>query len=299
MADAHYQAQQQIVRATAEEVQSLWAELAAASVIKQWMDLLAQVVTLLTGGQMKAARLAMPYLRATTREQGSTTRLSKVVDPRAFAGRAADGRDLSALLMQPALRTARLVAQGADDQEALKSGLASLVRIVATEIPDAGRTAVGAGIVANRRFTTYIRMLKLPSCGRCIVLAGRQYAWSEGFERHPDCDCYHLPVVHDGTGALPGETPKQVFEGLTREQQDQAFGKAAAEAIRSGGDISRIVNARRAGAVYTAGGREFTHAGTKGRRQREARPTPEQIMRDNADDRVAAIEQLARYGYIL
>ncbi|MFI6594987.1 hypothetical protein ACIBHX_01995 [Nonomuraea sp. NPDC050536] len=299
VADAHYVAQQQIVRATAEQAQSLWGELAAASVIKQWMDLLAQIVDLLTGGQLRAARLAMPYLRLVAKEQGASGPLRAQVDPFGFAGRGADGRDLATLLMQPALRTAGLVARGADDQEALRSGLASLTRIIATEIPDAGRAAVGAGITANRRFTTYIRMMRLPSCSRCIVLAGKTYPWSEGFARHDRCDCYHLAVVHDGTGDLPGETPQQVFRGLTREQQDAAFGMAAAEAIRAGADIGRVVNARRG--VYVAGEREFTRTGIRGRKRspREARPTSEQIIRDNADDRAAAIEQLRRHGYIL
>lgn len=297
VAAAHYEAQQAIVRTTAEQAQALWQEVTPAAVIQQWMALLAQIVELMVGGQIAAARLATPYLRAVAREQGSTRRLSLIV-PEAFAGRGADGRELPRLLMQPALRTAGLVARGADDADALRSGLASLLRIVTTEVPDAGRTAVGAGIVANKQFVTYVRMLTLPSCGRCIVLAGRQYAWSDGFLRHPNCDCYHLPVVHDGTGDLPGETPDQVFERLTRQQQDAAFGKDAAEAIRAGGDIGQVVNARRG--VYTAGGREFTRAGTsrRGRARGQQRPTPEQIMRDNADDRTAAIEQLRQYGYL-
>lgn len=297
-ADAHYQASQQIVRVTAEQAQTLWQELAAPTVIQQWMELLAAVVQLLTRGQLAAARMAMPYLREVAVEQGATTPLEAAVVASAFAGVAADGRALASLLMQPALRTAGLLARGADDQTALRSGLASLTRIVATEIPDAGRAAVGIGMTADRRFTTYIRMLRLPSCGRCIVLAGRQYAWSEGFARHDRCDCYQLPVVHDGTEPLPGETPRQVFDRLTRGQQDEAFGREAAEAIRAGADISQVVNARRG--VSVVGGREFTTAGTsrRGRAAGQARPTPAQIMQDAAGDRGAAIEQLRRYGYI-
>lgn len=295
VAAAHYQAQQQIVRAAAQEAQSLWGELVAASAIQQWMALLANIVELLVSGQLASARLATPYLRALAREQG-VPRLSGVVVAEAFAGVAADGRELTRLLMQPALRTAGLLARGADDQDALRSGLASLMRIVTTEIPDAGRTAVGAGLTANKQFTSYVRTLKLPSCGRCILLAGVSYRWSEGFERHPNCDCFHVPVVHDGKGKLPGETPKQVFEGLTREQQDAAFGKDAAEAIRAGADMGRVVNARRG--VYTAGGRELTKTRATRRRTREERPTSEHIMREHADDRDAAIGQLRRYGYI-
>lgn len=298
VADAHYVAKQQIVRAVAEQAQAAWGDLAAPSVIQQWKQLLADIVRLLTTGQLAAARLAMPYLTAVAAEQGAAVPLAGVVAAEAFAGVAADGRALASLLMQPALRTAGLLARGADDQDALRSGLASLVRIVATEVPDAGRAAVSVGMVAERQFTTYIRMLRLPSCDRCIVLAGQSYPWSDGFARHDRCDCYHLPVIHNGTGTLPGETPQQVFDGLSREQQDAAFGEAAAEAIRAGGDIGRIVNARRG--VFVAGGREHTtrSTGRRGRPAGQARPTAEQIMRDNADDRDAAIAALRRFGYL-
>lgn len=297
VADAHYVAQQQIVRATAEQAQTMWSDLAAETVIEQWMALLADMVQLLTTGQLSAARLAMPYLAAVAAEQGSTAALSGVVAAEAFAGVAADGRALASLLIQPALRAAGLLARGADDQDALRSGLASLTRIVATEIPDASRGAVSVGMVANRRFTSYVRHLRLPSCGRCILLAGKSYGSLEGFDRHDRCDCYHVPVVHDGTGRLPGETPEQVFDGLSREQQDAAFGKDAAEAIRAGSDIGRVVNARRG--VFVAGGREFTRTGTGRRGGRQPRLTAEQIIRDAGGDRGAAEEQLRRNGYLL
>jgi hypothetical protein len=298
VADAHYQASQEIVRVTAEQTQELWQDLVAETVIQQWMEFLAAAVQLLTRGQLAAATLAMPYLRQVAAAQAATAPLDAMVVASAFAGVAADGRALASLLMQPALRTAGLLARGADDQTALRSGLASLTRIVATEIPDAGRSAVSVGMVANRRYTSYLRMLRLPSCGRCIVLAGRQYSWSEGFARHDRCDCYHLPIVHNGTEQLPGETPRQVFDRMTRQQQDDAFGRDAAEAIRAGGDISQVVNARRG--VSVAGGREFTTSGTsrRGRAAGQARLTPAQIIRDAAGNRDAAVEQLRRFGYI-
>lgn len=298
VADAHYVAKQQIVRVTAEQAQTMWSGLSAGSVIDGWMQLLADIVRLVTTGQLAAARLAMSYLTAVAAEQGATVPLAGVVAAEAFAGVAADGRALASLLMQPALRTAGLLARGADDQDALRSGLASLVRIIATEVPDAGRGAVAVGTVAERQFTTYIRMLRLPSCSRCIVLAGQTYRWSDGFARHDRCDCYHMPVVHNGTEKLPGQTPQQVFDSLTRDQQDAAFGEHAAAAIRAGGDIGRIVNARRG--VVVAGGREHTtrSTGRPGRPAGQARPTAEQIMRDNADNRDTAIVQLRRFGYL-
>src|SRR5690348_18342012 len=37
-------------------------------------------------------------------------------------------------------------------------------------------------------------LLNPPSCQRCAILAGRWYRWSQGFLRHPRCDCVNLPA---------------------------------------------------------------------------------------------------------
>ncbi|MER6942501.1 hypothetical protein ABT294_00635 [Nonomuraea sp. NPDC000554] len=303
VAQAHYQAQQTVVRATVEEGQALWGSVQAGSVLESWLAVLEAIVQVLTLGQRTSAALAQPYLSALAREQGISPLAAGVVNPAAFAGVAADGRDLRSLLMQPILRVLGLLAAGADDTLALNSGLASLVRILDTETVDAGRTAVGVGVVANRRYVSYVRMLTPPSCGRCIVLAGRQYAWSKGFARHPGCDCYHLPITADSPERLLVQSPREAFDAMSREQQDRSFGKAAAEAIRDGADIGQVVNARRKGATYVAGGRQYTREGTSRRGHygagRDARPTSEQIYRDAAGDREQAISLLRRYRYLI
>src|SRR5207248_668406 len=93
----------------------------------------------------------------------------------------------------------------------------------------------------------------------------------------------------------PANTPRALFDRMTVAQQNTAFGKDAATAIRAGADISRVVNARRHGAVYIAGGQEYTREATtvrgvggqfgdlakRGRRYRisgTARPTPAQLV---------------------
>lgn len=273
----------------------------------------------LTAAQNAAALLAQPYLAALAREQGVTPSPVGLVNPAAFAGMAADGRPLENLLMQPALRTLGLLAAGADDGEALKSGLASLTRILATETADAGRTAVGAGMVANRSFVTYIRHVVLPACGRCIVLAGREYAWSTGFRRHPRCDCGVIGIVHrpgQGYDKPDPDMPEELFAKMTRAEQDKAFTNAGAQAIRDGADIGQVVNARRG--MTTAGGKSVTTEGTtvrgiagkrlgnlakrpgeRYRRSKIPRPTPAQIYEDAAGDRDLAIRLLERFAYIV
>lgn len=319
VAAAHYQAEQTIARGVAEQGQALWAQVEPASVLESWLALLDAIIALLTGGQIAAARLAQPYVNAMAREQGVQPFPSGIVNPAAFAGRGADGRSLTSLLMQPVLRVLGLLAGGADERQALNSGLASLTRILATETADAGRTAVGAGIAADKSFVMYVRQVTLPACGRCIILAGRTYAWSDGFERHDRCDCQHIAMVYTpGQGydqPIPA-SPKELFARMTPAEQNKAFTNAGARAIRDGADLGQVINARLG--LSTAGGRSVTTVGTtvrgiagrrlgdfkrlKGERYRRSqipRPTTEQIYEDAEGDRDRAIELLRRFSYIL
>jgi hypothetical protein len=148
----------------------------------------------------------------------------------------------------------------------------------------------------------YERMLNLPSCSRCIILAGQVYAWSDGFERHPNCDCVHRPIysIEDYRDRRSRRTAKQVFDSLSRAEQDRVFGKAAAQAIRDGADINQVVNARRG--ISAAGTTtEGTRRGIAARRRGRGTPrlTPEEIYRLADGDRQKVIALLREHGYIV
>jgi hypothetical protein len=154
--------------------------------------------------------------------------------------------------------------------------------------------------MAVRKNVGYVRMLTLPSCGRCVVLAGRFYRWNAGFLRHPRCDCRHVPSSENVAGDLRTDA-YEAFNSYTPAQQDKHFGKGGAQAIRDGADVSQVVNSRRG---MSASGR-MTTEGTSRRgnyRQvtgRDRRMTPQAIYDLNKGDRAAAVRDLERYGYIL
>lgn len=78
-------------------------------------------------------------------------------------------------------------------------------------------------------------------------------------------------------------------------EQDRVFGRAGAQTIREGGDIGRVVNARRG--MYTAGGKQFTSeaATVLGRR---VRLMPEQIYREAGGNRDETLRLLRSHGYL-
>lgn len=148
----------------------------------------------------------------------------------------------------------------------------------------------------------YVRYLQPPSCPRCVILAGKFYRFSDGFERHPMCDCKHIPATQDVADALTAD-PEAYFVSLGRAGQDAWFGKANADAIRGGADIYRVVNAQ--DGMFTADdGRRYTRAGPRTRRGRRGggpvlRPTVWQIYRDAGGDRERARRALQYNGYIV
>lgn len=178
-------------------------------------------------------------------------------------------------------------AQGGTITEALQgvwsAAQYAFDRLVATELQDAGRNASGIETVIRPAVTGHVRYLQPPSCGRCAVLAGRWYRWSEGFRRHELCDCVMLPT---------NETPAEdlVVQPMTAFRNGQIRGMSQADiaAVNSGADLAQVVNVRSKRAGITRAGRVL---------ERQGRPTPERIFQ-TARDRQEAIDLLTRFGYI-
>lgn len=217
-----------------------------------WAGQLARLLTVVLAAQLVAARQAEQWL---SRIRGLGDPAGRLV-PEAFAGTASDGRDLAGLLMYPAWVALHALTLGVLPDRALARGAAWADFLTKTQIADTGRAADSVAMAARPEIAGHERVVHLPACSRCIVLAGRLYRWSTGFERHPGCDCTMEPVTreqwHDGR---PENAPRALFEQMTPEQQRKSFGAAAVKAITDGADFSQVVNARRGMTTATAYGR--------------------------------------------
>lgn len=155
-------------------------------------------------------------------------------------------------------------------------------RLVASLVQDAGRAAQLVDSTARPR-VVHVRHLNLPSCSRCAVLAGRVYRFSDGFQRHPGCDCVMIPT----TVAAPDLTYDPA--ALVRTGQVTGLSKADQKALADGADFNQLVNIRTRKAGLRQSGEALTRAG---------RPTPAGIYRIAGDDRDQALALLGEYGYI-
>ncbi|MGR3870976.1 VG15 protein [Streptomyces graminifolii] len=248
-----------------------WGMLDAADLRASWPRISPRLVTVLSAGQLAAARGADEYVAATAAAQGAPPEPdAPEVRTDAFAGVAADGRALDTLLARPLVATYQALGQGAGIAQALGVGRGLLGTIVRSEVADAGRGAVGVALTGRRTIQGYVRVVQPPACSRCVILAGTEYGWNSGFQRHPRCDCIHLPATliarNQHRGGLNGDSfsptnrmgssargfinPRAYFDSLSAAEQDRVFTAAGARAIREGADMSQIVNARRG--MYTA-----------------------------------------------
>lgn len=169
-----------------------------------------------------------------------------------FVGVAGDGLPVASLAYGSVIQAKQAVAQGLDVAAALAQGGRRLSLATGTLLSDTGRAAekVSGGA---RKVTVWTRMLNPPSCGRCVILAGKTSRQSEAFDRHPGCDCRNVPaleVVDDDATT----DPKAYLDGLSEAEQDKVLGSAAnGQAFRDGADMNQLINAyRKAGAVRPA-----------------------------------------------
>jgi hypothetical protein len=273
------------------EARAAWAQVDPARISESWLRQIPRLLMLLTGGQHAAAATADRYVAEVLVEQDISPATEGRLDALSLAGVASDGRPLESLLAQPGITAKWALSRGVQLDRAMAAGDGLAQLIAHTQVADAGRAADQVALTSRRHATGYVRMVVGDSCSRCIVLAGRWYRYNAGFSRHPKCDCIGIPAAENAEDLRTD--PKRLFASMTAAEQDQTFGKAGAQTIREGADISRVVNARR-GMQTAADGRLYTTEAA-GKRPRLM---PEQILRD-AKDRDDAIRLLKLHGYVL
>ena len=306
-----------VIGAVVRQVQALWKGMSPSAVEDDLEGAAgAAIVAAVAEGQLTVANAAQAYIAAQMAAQGGTALAEATLVAGAFAGIAPDGGPLETLLFLPAIGVRRRLAAGMPPDEAMLGGLADMARYASTTIADTARSADQVAMAANPSCVAYVRVVQLPACARCIILSGQMYTRSEGFLRHPNCDCQTLPLREHEWPSVP--TPQQLFDRMPGREQRRVFGVAGARAIREGADVGQVVNARRGmartGASTTSEG--MTRRGLYGRRMRRAggdfarhpgqrysrsttpRLTPEAIFRQ-ASGRREQLELLRRYGYIV
>jgi hypothetical protein len=242
-ADGHYVAMLRLAATVLRLVRRGWATVDPADIAASWDRALAEILVDFTDLQREAAVLGSEVVAEALAQQRLRARPEARFVPDSLVGWASDGRPLESLLATPAGVSLDALRAGQPPADALEAGRVSVERIARTQIADAGRVASGVEVAVRPR-TGWVRMLTPPSCDRCLILAGKFYRWSDGFDRHPNDDCVSIPAAEDRAGDLRTD-PNAYLKSLSVAEQDRLLGKANAKAWRDGADLNQVVNARR------------------------------------------------------
>lgn len=257
-----------------------------------WAKIAPDLVTLVSAAQLAAAQAAHGYVPALLEETGQPDEPEAAVQPRAFAGIAADGRSLGGLLRSAVVHAKDASGRGYTASEALDVGGSWLDGLTQTAIADAGRSATQAE-VAVRPQTGYIRQVVPDCCGRCAVLAGRWYAYDAGFARHPRCRCFAVPA---------SSSSRASSVAASRDQRDRLFSSGQVRGltadqssrIAGGEDPVKVINADRD--MWRARVAEQRAADTAAAEAQVVRPGVEDLFA-RLNSRVEALNALRSYGY--
>ena len=232
--------------------QQLWSQM-SDDLDSSWSRISRRIGSLVTAAQYGAAEEALAYVPAVLAEQGVDSPPLADVDPGAVSGVATSTDGLAYGSLDDLLYGSVIHAKRADADslsERLDIGGKQLSSLVFTQVADAGRMAATTSI-AVRPKTGWVRQVNPPCCKRCAVLAGKWFRHNQGFDRHPNCDCTHIPHAED-TPDNPATTigPDDVKD----------LSKAERKAIAVGADMNQVINASRKGALTKTG--RWTREGT-------------------------------------
>lgn len=307
-----YQAQQaRLSQAAVLASVAAWQRIDGKALDASWPKVLARMLAVITGAQRKAAASVPGYLDRILKAQHVASRAALHVNPDAFAGLTGDGRNLAGLLYTPVALSKQRIGQGERIADVIRQESLHVAVLAKTVVQDTQRQALQTSMAAEPVIRGYVRHLDLPSCPRCIILAGRFYRKSSGFLRHPNDDCTMIPAV--GEKWVEAQDPEKLFAEM-REKHPEHLRKSLTEgdlrALDHGANLNQVVNAHRG--MTTAAGMQVTtegttRRGTAGKRLgakrggHVTRLTPAQIF-DEADangwgeDEI--LRQLKRFSYI-
>lgn len=277
-----------------------------------WARIAPRLLEITNLAQERVSAGALAYVPAVLEDTGQVRAVEAVAAARAapLVGIAGDGRPVESLLYGAVTHAKERVAAGLSTAQSLQSAQSWLTMTTGTLLSDTARQGESLGM-GVRPVSGYVRMLTPPSCARCVILAGKYYRKSAGFQRHPGCDCRHIPASESVAGDLTVDSRAYVAS-LDEAEVDGLLGKAGADAFRAGGDLEQIVNARRGMRVAQIGGRSvlvtnegMSRRGFARRRmaiadpsRRRVRMMPESIARV-ARDREEYLRLLRANGYII
>jgi hypothetical protein len=313
VAASYHAAQARIAQTVAVASVREWRKIDPARLDLSWLSVLLRLLAIVTAGQREAASRAPAYLAAVIRAQGVAPDPGHRLLPDPFSGIASDGRGLDTLLYSPVVGAKHAIAQGASVDDALAQAERQLAMLTQTQVQDAGRMSVQTAMADDSAVQGYLRVVHLPCCARCLILAGRWYRYSAGFQRHPNDRCTMMPAAE----VIEPQDPADLLARMRKDHPAylaRSLTSGDLQALDHGADLNQVVNAHRGmataadqirdrmAASYRQTREGTTRRGLAGQRLRgQQRMTPAAIFAQAASEnwtRQQIVAQLMRAGYL-
>lgn len=213
-----------------------------------------QAVSVVELGQRDAARLTAAYLPAYLAAAGLTSSADPL-DVDRYVGLGPFGRTLSAAIATAPRAMLWRLAHGVGRRLALATGVAEARRAARSSIMGAAR-ASQADLMADEPAVTGWRRVTSPRpCGGCLSAAdGRTVTDRQPMPIHDSCRCTAEAVLLDQAERFARPTGQQLFDRLTRAEQDELF------TGRGGAEKAAVVRARGVGVLAAHHGGRLTEA---------------------------------------
>ncbi|WP_460801489.1 hypothetical protein [Microbacterium sp. GXF6406] len=242
-----------------------------------------EMIRTVQAGRSEAISQADGYIDRALAEQGLAFAAAGglTINTQRLLATTPDGRTLGGLLDNGIIKAKQAIAGGSGWHDALVGSRDFIASATSDTIRQTASDFVSIDATRRPGVGGYVRQLSVPSCRSCVALAGAFYRTNTGFQRHPKCDCIHVPVS-DAAAAEPYLTdPKAYFNSLSRAQQDAVFGERDAQAIRDGANPVTVINKR-----------------ARGQNKRSTNLTIDDIYTVAGDNRDRAITLLRENGYL-
>lgn len=218
---------------------SAWLRLSLDDLSGTFASWLAIATAVTEAAQRAGVTLTRAYLATyLASELGRQTATPMIVDD-AYVGQDGFGRGLQRALLPPLLTVKMRIGQGATPGQALGMGLNRATRLVATAAMSAPRGALSDAIQADDQIVGWRRVTAGNACGACLGAAtGAIQHDEEVLLVHDSCRCGKEPVVKGVRERVLRPTGQEIFDSLSREQQDVLFagrgGAEKADLVRAG-----------------------------------------------------------------
>lgn len=270
-----------------------------------WSLMAGAITAAVIDAQREMIERAEVYVPALMADSGQVAVDSPLARPRTggLAGVTHDGMPVESALGFVTVKAKQAVGAGKSPRMALWSSGLWMAASINTMLAD---TARGAEQLQSSVYPTggFVRVVNGSACIRCVVLAGKWFRWNDGFERHPQCRCLHVPAGQ----AMGGDwvtDPYGLFNSLDEAGQIKLMGSVSdAQAIRDGADIFQVANARTGlskSGRFTSYGTHKTSFAAKRMPAGYKRLTPGTIYERSVTgnwSRERTLAELEKYGYI-